>query len=171
MPAPKIRAPQAEHSWHNRPVAKPIADRLCKLSVEYRSESDDAKKRTLERKIHRLESYVIVLLSHRSRDKDRDQVVLDYAKKRLEGWKGTWNKFRKEVDDFEKKISVRSKGRPTERRREVTKALESRLISPSKSYSKIAQELGWDAANLKREVRRLRRLLRAEEIQVPSRTN
>jgi hypothetical protein len=146
-------------------VSEKIVDRLCDLSAEYRAETDAVRQRALEKRILILESYVIVLLSHQARDKERAVVVINFAKTVLSYWQGTWDEFKERVNDYQKTLGKRPKGRPTDRRCEVAEALERKRTNPSKTWKQIAEDLNLNAKHLPREITRLRRLLRLESIE------
>lgn len=145
-------------------VVQKIINHLCDLSSAYRVEKDPVRKSALERRILKLESYVIVLLSHASRDRERAVVVLNFARILLRNWQGRWDDFKKQVDDYQKAISALPRGRPVERRYRVAEALDKKLANPSKTWKQIAGELCLNFDQLPREVNRLRRLLRLEYI-------
>ncbi|MGH9771884.1 MAG: hypothetical protein ACRD4Q_09335 [Candidatus Acidiferrales bacterium] len=171
MPAPKHTVMQSLSPWEGRRVAKPIVDCLCQLSAKYRAVCNSAEQRALEKRILQLESYVIVPLSHGSRYKERDDVVMNYVKQLCVEWPGPWKEFREAVDRFEKSISAKPKGRPTDYRCKVTEALGLKLADPSRPWKQIARDLQLNPAYLNREVHRLRTLLRREQITVPPATS
>jgi hypothetical protein len=146
-------------------VSQKIVDHLCNLSAEYRAETDPARKMALEKRILSLESYVIVLLSHQSRDKDRAAVVVNFAGTMLRDWQGTWDEYKERVDNYQKTLGTRSKGRPTDRRCDVAEALERKRTNPSKTWKQIAEDLNLNSKHVPREITRLRRLLRLESIE------
>jgi hypothetical protein len=146
---------------------------LCELSAEYRAAKDPGRQRALLKRINSLEHYLIVPLSHGSRKIERDKVVLRFARILLDHWKGTgtWKELKINVDNYQRRISVRPKGRPIEYCNKVAEALERKCAHPSKSWREIARELRLESSDLKREVRRFRAVCRRERIQLPSCTS
>jgi len=169
MLAQKRNVPTVRDRWGG-PVARRIVDHLCELSAEFRAakkRGDERAARELERRIRKLESYVIVLLSNPSREADKNRVILNFAQAALPD-SGTWSKLKRQVDEYEMGIGTMPKGRPAENRCGVTHALECKLTNTSKTWNQIAESLQWEPENLKREIRRLRSLLRQEKITIPS---
>jgi hypothetical protein len=152
-------------------VVQKILNHLCHLSAAYRVEKDPVRKSALEIRILKLESYVVVVLSHTSRDKERAVVVLNFARVLLKDWQRTWDDYRKRVDDYQEKIRARPRGRPIERRYQVAEALDRKLANPSKTWKQIAQDLNLNSEQLPREITRLRRLLTLESIEFNSDSN
>lgn len=168
MNAQKRSASQTRDRWAGRLVAEPIVKRLCELSDQYRAARDRTEKCFLEKRIRKLESYVIVLLSHKSREADRADVVLEFARKLLPNWKASWTEFKQEVDEFQKRISARSRGKPVVHRRGVVEAWERKLADPKRTWDELAQDFQLESDYLKREKERLRALLKQERITVSS---
>jgi hypothetical protein len=142
---------------------------LCELSAEYRAACNSGnapEERNLEKRIRQLESWVIVLLSHQSRE--NEPVVLNYARAILPAWEGTWEEFKRKVDRYEERIRHKPKGRPVDYRLKVTVAWERKLAQPTQTWKAIAEELNLPLESLRRQIRLLRTLLGREKIPLPS---
>jgi hypothetical protein len=169
MPAPKRKLPEPQDRWEGRPLAQRIINRLCELSRNYRaaeSKGDQKCGRELEKRIRRLESYVIVLLSNPSRENERSEVVLNFARALLPKWRGTWAEFKRHVDDYERRISAMAKGRPPDYRAKVTEAWERKFLHPKLTWNQVAKDLDLPGESLPRQVRRMRAELEREGISI-----
>jgi hypothetical protein len=171
VPAPKRKVPQLQDRWDGRPLAQRIVNRLCELSRQYRladKEGDEETARLLEKRIRGLESYVIVLLSNPSRESERNEVILNFARTLLPKWRQTWAEFKRHVDDFERRIRAKGKGRPPDYRAKITEAWERKYLHSNLTWNQIARDLGLPCESLPRQIRGMRAELKREGIFVPS---